>query len=199
MTPEEKLLKLIRKKKDSSVPIESENGKGNEKKAGRIIQPEKKKGNSLKLANHLLVIIVFIAAGYIGVKYFSQAEKKNEDAELAVPAPKPKAEPKNLVVPETKPFSFYQSVMEQRDIFQSPWDKATAVATAAAPAADLAKQLKLVGIVLDKNPQAVIENVKTKETLFLSVGDSVENAVLQEIHEDKVLFLYNEESVELTP
>ena len=62
---------------------------------------------------------------------------------------------------------------------------------------DWVKDLKLVGILLDGEPKAVIEDLKKNETLFLSPGQSLGNAVLQEIQEGKVVFVYQGQRVEL--
>ena len=63
---------------------------------------------------------------------------------------------------------------------------------------DLSKTLRLVGIVLDAQPKAIIERIAQKETVFLSKGETVEGAVLEDILEDKVILSYQDEKVELT-
>ena len=60
------------------------------------------------------------------------------------------------------------------------------------------KRLKLVGVVLDQEPQAIVENRRTRQTLFLRRGDRVEGAVVKEILEGKVILTYAGQSVELT-
>jgi hypothetical protein len=60
------------------------------------------------------------------------------------------------------------------------------------------KNLKLVGVVLDGSPVVIIEDLKSKETLFMRKGDSVYGAVVDDIQEGKVIFSYQEQWVELT-
>ena len=87
--------------------------------------------------------------------------------------------------------------MAQRDIFQAPWENPQEKG-AAPQQDDLQKKLKLVGIVLDEAPQAVVEDQETHETYFLFVGDEIGQARVEEIQEEKVILLLNEEKVELT-
>jgi type II secretory pathway component PulC len=105
--------------------------------------------------------------------------------------------------PEVKAFSEYAQVIEKRDIFETPYTKESAAEgqEQAAPAAavNLTGNYKLVGIVLDKTPQAVLEDLRNKNTLFLSVGENVEGAVLNKIEEGKVTFSYNGQLLEMTP
>ena len=67
------------------------------------------------------------------------------------------------------------------------------------PLTELNKKLKLVGILFDANPTAIIEDQTTQQTLFMSPGDMVDNIKLEKIQPDKVIFLYNDQRVELTP
>ena len=101
------------------------------------------------------------------------------------------------VLPAAKPFSEYAEVISQRDIFESPFQKSQAWAQpgvqAQVPVAanlELAQNFKVVGIILDKDPKAVIEDIRNQRTLFLSYGDHLEGGTLEEIRDGKVIFLF---------
>jgi len=64
---------------------------------------------------------------------------------------------------------------------------------------ELLGDFKLVGIILDSEPQAILENRKKKETVFLSVGESIGKSVVEEIHKGSVIFLDGEKRIELVP
>ena len=89
--------------------------------------------------------------------------------------------------------------MGARDIFQAPWEKPAAAAPAGSAAVELAKTLKVVGILLDAEPKAIIEDMVMKQTFFVSPGESIGNAVVSEIRQDKVILIFGQEKVELVP
>ena len=67
------------------------------------------------------------------------------------------------------------------------------------PIEGLDKKIKLVGIVVDKEPQAIVEDLKERQTVFVSPGDRIGDAVVLEVNEDKVIFLYHDQRIEFVP
>jgi len=104
------------------------------------------------------------------------------------------------VIPKPRPFSVYQGQIGKRDLFQSlrdrlkPEDK---VMEKALPA--LHQRIKLIGILLDQDSKAIVEDLKEKQIHFLSAGEKIGTALLENIQEDKVIFQYNNQRVEMTP
>ena len=105
-----------------------------------------------------------------------------------------------------QPFNYYSGQLEKRDIFlihalpAPPVENIVKpeVPVANAPnAMDLIKNLTLVGIVLDQNPTVIIEDQQSKETLFLHVGDKVNEAVIEEVQKSKVILNFHGQRVEL--
>lgn len=197
---EEKLLKLIRKKEKSSTEKDAGKKKGQESLVQQRNSGSKASANFWRLLNILLVCSLVIIAWLVVEKYMSQEETQvfentKSEAEDAATAVQP------LELPQPKSFNFYKQELERYDFFQAPWEAPApkAAETAAVPVYDLSKDFKLVGIVLDKKPQAIIEDLESKQTYFLHVGDSIRNAVVKEIHEGKVVFSYNGQTVELVP
>jgi hypothetical protein len=61
----------------------------------------------------------------------------------------------------------------------------------------LSAGLRLAGISLGAEPQAMVENKETNETFFLKKGDTVNRLTVQEIFNDRVILSYEGETVEL--
>lgn len=59
------------------------------------------------------------------------------------------------------------------------------------------RDYKLVGVILAHQSKAVIEDVKNKETVFLSVGDLLNGATLKEIKKGAALFSYKGKDLKL--
>lgn len=207
ITSEEKLLRLIRKKDKAAAP-------------------GKRPKDSLALWNRILVILIIGIWAVILARYSSEekhrpmkplpvfvdssdsAGKDTPDSTRQSPAwrspPKARLAVGGLTAPlgvvETKPFEFYAGKIEGRDVFEAPWEKPASDSQAPAdPALDLSKRLKVVGILLDEDPKAIIEDLETKQTFFLSPKERMGDIVVDEIREDKVIVIFNEEKVELTP
>ena len=90
----------------------------------------------------------------------------------------------------------YESEIGRRDLFRSlkEEDASEEALTKAAP--DFTKTIKLVGIVLDQNPQAVLKDLETNQTLFLHPGQQIQGATLSEISEGKVILTYQDQKIE---
>ena len=139
------------------------------------------------------------------LKSFSKSikDKKEVVKEEVVSKEKLKAGEKLLnktIIKEAKPFEFYKQKINNRDIFLLPWETPLDTNVSKATSAnELSKQLRVVGIVLDDNPKAIIEDQATKQTLFISKGEKINDAVLEEVKEGQVIFNYNGEKIILTP
>ena len=109
--------------------------------------------------------------------------------------------PQTIPLPIPKPFSFYKKTFAQRDLFRKAAQATTdAIDTTANPLkleSDLNKRWAIVGIVLDQDSKAIIEDKKTKQTFFASEGGKVGNAIIRTIQENKVFLEYNGRRVEL--
>ena len=94
--------------------------------------------------------------------------------------------------------SDYQSVIDKRDIFHFiPIKKEEkTVKTKDILMAEVA-QLKLVGIIWSKTPQAMIEDKRENKTSLVSEGDTVGKLKVKQILKDKVVVAYENEEYEL--
>jgi len=99
--------------------------------------------------------------------------------------------------------SSYLEKARKRDIFKIIED-APAAAVAAMRAPEKPKEilvktrdLKLVGISWSKDPDAMIEDTKSKRTFFLKRGSFINDVKVEAIFRDKVILSYRDEEIEL--
>lgn len=186
VSSEEKLLKLIRKAPAAKQPM-----KVDEKN-------KKTQVDFLGLGNRLLLFSILGLAVYIAIDYFVLKPKKIEQ-DISVTLSD--AEPiKNIVNIEEKSFSFYQGEFERRNIFLFPWEKTDQnQGGEGQPVADLKILIKVSGILMGESPQVIVEDIKTQQTFFLSPGESVLGATVEEIRADRVIFNFNGNKVEMVP
>ena len=195
MTPEEKLLKLIRK--DNSPDAGSKANQEDEKMSFHNIF---RKVEPLRLLN---TVLIFLSIG-IGVYLFQNAVTDRPTLPR-MPLKAAQQDMGNVKIPESvfsnlKPFAFYQEKISERNFFQYPWEKPKQDEGAVKNVTvDLQSQLKVVGILLDREPKVIIEDLRTQQTLFLSRGERIGDAVLETIEEGKAVFLYNGQRIELVP
>jgi hypothetical protein len=198
-TPEERLLNLIRRKSQRQ-PVKSRSDFDDNVVEVDLLRSKQESPASnifnLQLLNKLLIIACGLLVFYI---LFELLFFKNERS--GVTATVPKGEEKNIAVEEgkTKPYSYYSVQFEQRDIFavaSMQSREATPVSTNA-DVQRLAQDLKLVGVILDNNPQAIIESKSENKTYFLHGGEIVGNFRVEVISESKVILSYGQEKIQL--
>jgi len=201
VSSEEKLLNLIRKKNpgQKKEPKAKAEGSTSSSSGESFTNPS---GLLMKgLAVLSLALLVYIAGNRFFVKQPPQIALLPESQEET------SAEDIGKILAEPKPFDVYAQTLNQRDIFASPFQRAVVesqpgalIEPAPASAAfDLSQNYKVVGIMVDKDPKVVVEDVRNQRTLFLSSGDELEGGKLQEIRDGKAIFLFNGQQVELAP
>lgn len=95
-------------------------------------------------------------------------------------------------------YGYYYKQFSKRDIFNAPLttDK-TDTGSVGSNLKDATKNLILVGVILGKQPQAIIEDKVTKMTHFLNKGDSIDKVLVKDILESKVILSSAGEDIEL--
>lgn len=106
---------------------------------------------------------------------------------------------------EPTSFDVYEQVFAQRDVFQafrgfsaSNADKALRDESSVSGGV-LEERVKIVAILVDQSPRAVVRDLVSQETVFLSVGDRFSGAVVTGILPGKVVFNRNGQAVTLSP
>ncbi len=95
-----------------------------------------------------------------------------------------------------KPIEFYQQEFSGRRIFSGAKEGA-AGGGASGVNIDLTKDINLVGIISGEPPQAVIEDVKTKKTYYVTRGQFIGEFRVDDIQEGKIIINYNGQKYEL--
>lgn len=198
MSSEEKLLKLLRKR-DQKQKHSSDFKKNAETATG----PSQEEAAPLPLriswgsVDRLVGILAILLLVFIVFKYM-----KIKDQNLVVDATRNfadlKSDVRSLVFRKPNDFSAFKDTFESRDVFLAPWEKKEDMQNVAGEQVpELAGKYKILGIVLDQNPQAIISDIESSQTFFVSVGDEIGGAKVESIQETKVIFLYNGAKVEL--
>ena len=203
ISSEEKLLKLIRRKDQHGKPTaEKEVDKGKAASQGSFLSGLKISDQDwLTRINNVLMLVVCISAVYFFAKTFwinqKQADELSFEDKGAIVEP---VTQNNLAV-EQKPLDYYLSIVEKRNIFNTSFEPAAAKKEAMPTQAiqeDPRNSLRLVGIVMDQKPQAIIEDSQSKETFFLFKGDKINEVLIEDIFENKVVLSYGGQRFELT-
>ncbi len=129
------------------------------------------------------------------------------DVTTVSPEKGPGAESRKIVTAETKTpdFEEYAAVIRGRDLFAAPDKKHDDVSPAGSPGAwqeDFALfsgGYELRGVVIDGDPVAIIEDIRRNQTLFLSRNEKLGEAVVKEILDQKVVFEFRGQDVEMVP
>lgn len=158
---------------------------------------------SLKFFNFLLLIIAVGLTGYLGWEIFSLLkEEKNISLLGSRPAKIILAEDeKKIEEGYSKPYSYYSEEIGKKELFKSSvlHGQETQVVAVTPTINDMSANLTLLGIVLDEQPQAIIEDSKAKKSYFLYKGDKIGEVKVEDIQESKVVLTYQGEKIELVP
>ena len=96
-------------------------------------------------------------------------------------------------------FDDYQKLINAKPIFAPPvTNTGKAAVQEGLDLIDVSKDLRLVGTIPGDIPQAIIEDKKNNQTLFLTEGEIVNNIEVKSILTGKVILVYNEETITLS-
>ena len=204
MTSEEKLLKLIRQKKPAQAQTASPSGEQKKElkketaSVGRVFSGGKTI-NVLGFLNKVLILVCLVTFAYAGYR-FSTLMGTEKSVKPVKKNNAPPVENNRTGWSETKPFEYFEANIGSRNLFYNPWEKPADMGQQAPDVNNnFAAQFKVVGSVLDADPKAIIEDVSSNQTYFLSKGDKLNSGVVKDILEDKVVIFYNNQDIVLTP
>jgi type II secretory pathway component PulC len=195
-TPEEKLLRLIKDKKNRSnvppaqdQPDEPVGLKNREFSAFDLIF---KKYASWLDTRKISAVVLFISCVYFlsvfrytpqasGVKSAKSSELTHEALNATIEAPV-NAQNQDLKPQISEPIALFGFIHAPQA--QSPTQQeelSTAVAE------DFASQMNLIGIISGENPQAILEDKKTQKTYYVTKGQIIGSAQIEDIQENKII------------
>ena len=111
-----------------------------------------------------------------------------------------------------KPYHFYEERIKKRDLFQFPKksdktdsllnserdsSRESRISDGIQGSTEFIKGLEVVGIVLDGNPQVIIEDGQAKTTWFLHKGDRLRQGFVEDIQEKKVILNHQGQRLEI--
>ncbi len=200
ISPEEKLLKLIRHK-DRASPKEGEAKKssGSALKNPAHLARGEKAVNVIKALDKILLIAASVLSLYIGYEFFFTGKDASalikEPVEIVKDAGDNSAPIVKVTAP--KPSEYYTQPAQARDLFDTALSKKTNEIKAGSSVPELTKSLRLVGVILGEVSEAVIEDTESRQTFFLRKGESFKNAVIEEIEESKVIISFGGQRIAL--
>lgn len=212
ISPEEKLLSIIKGKRDNvqaekSAPREAETAGGQENTQfgnvldsyiSRILKSSFFKNNLfspkiLKAFNKYMIIVVVISVLYfisdiLFVRPSSKAKAVISNfSSLVMPVPASK-KPAQI---EANTYSYYSNRILGKRIFGAGSYLPTETSNGTEAGGEQAgTNLGLVGIIPGDNPQAIIEDKKDQKTYYLMKGQAVNDIVVEDISSDKVMIEY---------
>jgi len=241
MSPEERLLHLIKENKQEPAPKKEEKEKEPDisvdlpkepQKIKEISKPsldapkkeepkepvaEKKvsKAPSLSLnITHIYIviaIILLIGIGYFGYNLFANKEDEelknlqklidsiSSETEESKESKEKEPKKEKAEQPAQSSFDDYQKLLSEKTIFAPPVSRRDKKQTQEGPGLrELVKELTLVGIMPGDEPQAIIEDKKSGQTLFLKKGESIDNIEIKDIESGRVLLGYGEDTITLS-
>lgn len=177
ISPEEKLLKLIRReKKPAPRPAIPK----------YLISAYLKKLLWFSAAVSFIYLLTSFIYPWIGLRQI-----KLPDA-----SPQKMGELSLKLKKEPKPYEFYAQAISQRQIFSNSASRESEREETAFNA-DLTKDINLIGIISGENPQAIIEDKKIQKTYYLNIGQFIREFQLKDIQEGKVILNYKGQKFEL--
>jgi hypothetical protein len=141
--------------------------------------------------NSILIIVLVAFLLYLVYDLFYGAYYKKEETDIFAGIEKKAAvsqvEKEELL--DIKPYSFYSSSIEGRNIFMPQQVEIEPVETG--PGIEEIKgSLTLIGIIAGDRPQAIIEDKKSRKSHFLYKGDTIGSSKVIDILDDNVVIEY---------
>jgi len=190
ISPEEKLLRLIRGRKKPEIPLE---GKDKDSATTKQFRPaHKNPASSLAIPQKTLAInnvifIVFVVSCIYLLASFIYPLLFLRKIRLPQIKPEKIIEASKGPAGKAKPLAFYLNNIKNRAVFGIAEDLES---SAGVIDRDLTENINLVGIISGENPQAVIEDKKTGKTYYLTKGQLLGEFQLEDIQEGKVILNY---------
>lgn len=183
LSPEEKLLNLIKGKKTPKGPALST--------AKPDVQYSAKSLPGAHLTfphiQKLMLALTGISLIYLLAVFLYPWFGFNEIKLSKAPDDKPEITLSGLELEKkTKPYEFYLQGLGKRQIFSANFAQEETT-TSPGVDTDLIKHINLVGIISGENPQAVIEDKNIHKTYYLNKGQSIGELQIEDIKEGRVI------------
>ena len=205
ISPEEKLLRLIRGQKKSRIPALVE---GNlaapvpEKMQGGVIH--QKRASKFEqyipqLNINILILIGIVTASLYLLSAFIYplfVPKKNIISQEG-PLDKITESKETTKQEEVKPYDFYTQGIKSKQIFGAASVQLNQE-SGVTVGANLIKDINLLGVISGANPQAIIEDKKSQKTYYVNKGQMIGEFQVEDISDGKIILNYGGQRFELS-
>ncbi len=196
ISPEERLLRLIRKskKEGSRQPLQTSVA---EQKISAITSniAAKPKHSIIPKISVSQSILFILAASFL---FMLSAFVYQFLGYKITPPVKPKGENKTpFFQKEIPPFENYVADIKNNSIFTNAVTPETSKQVINAASSEAIKDFNLIGIVSGANPQAILENKSLQKTYYLSKGQGIGEFIIEDIQEGKIILSHNGQRYEL--
>lgn len=209
ISPEEKLLSIIRGKQDKAAGKDTgENGTKDDKTKTAASQSKIDSYLSnflknsflkntvfephiLKMFDKYMVVVVGLLMLYLFANIFFVSPSRKAAliiSRMSIPAVS--APLTKIAAPiETKGYAYYYNRISGKRIFTGSYTSSAqeGMESSGEPSSD---DIGLLGIIKGNNPQAIIEDKKSQKTYYLIKGQSANGIIIEDISEDKVMLDY---------
>ena len=188
ISPEEKLLRLIRGPKKQGVITEKteKNRQWNFSFPKYLIFPN---------INKIIFAIFALSCIYL-IYTFAYPLFISNNINLPKVTEEKIPEEKIQAIQQIKPYEFYLQGLKNRQIFSGASGQESEK-SAGTINADLIKDMTLVGIVAGDNPQAIIQDKKTQKTYYVTKGQFIGEFKVEDIQDGKIILNYSGQKLEL--
>ena len=213
VSPEERLLSLIKNKNKSAVPAAAPAApkealtptvmsKADERLDGmlksdlfknKLFEPSTLKNINKYLVIILAVLLLYFMVDLIFARPYRKVQLLMAKANSAPDEKRSPAEPKSLTV--VKDYSTYSGGLPGKKVFGQ--SQGGSAAEEVGTSGDISEQVGLVGIIAGDNPQAILEDKKAQKTYYVNKGQSFNGYVVEEISENKVMLDYEGKKISL--
>lgn len=206
MTPEERLLALIKGKKEK--PASPAIGNSDSKEIGpqalskkwfhlpgifkyglfknKVFEPVFLKSFNKYLVGIFLILTAYLIFDILFIKPYKNIASLI--SRISTQAANP-AGTERKTDTEVKDYSYYSQEISAKKIF-SPTYSGESPSQSLGVQDDISSNLSLVGIIAGENPQAIIEDKKTQKVYYLNKNQSFNGFTVEEISGDKVVLNY---------
>lgn len=205
ISPEEKLLRLIRGQKKSGIPALAEGSldalvpvkiQGSIIGQKRVFKFERYlpqfNANTLILTGLVISFLYLLSAFayplFVAKKTIFLQEKPFDQITESEEAAKQD---------EVKPYDFYAQGIESKQIFRASSARLTQESSVTV-GANLIKDINLLGVISGASPQAIIEDKKSEKTYYVTNGQMIGEFQVEDIGDGKIILNYSGQKFELS-
>lgn len=204
--PEEKLLKLIRsgKKANGATPLATQVS-AQPQRASQSMPPRLGARRpwfgglrfEVKVTGRHLLLFAFLITTSFFIYELVYPWVVMSPGMISKETNQPLFDIKNIkTARDIKPLDFYLEDIKQRQIFKMPVQHSLDQPIMNV-AEDFLKDISLLGVIFDKDPQAIIEDKKTKKTYYLHKGQWMGDFQIVDIQEGRILLEREGQTFEL--